>query len=207
MKKLLGFLVVMFLFVGVVKAQSFTLEEYIAQAEEDTGFTITNTIENGKITISADGRTLTTNYESNYNHLTYNPDTIGSNDTTILTYLVKAVAEKQGYDFNATTFKGNLSSYTLEKNGVKGAVDSNGKFTSLELYADCFNLDGTNTNCPASGSSTSTTTETRTTTTTTTTKVDNPKTGVFVPIVGLSVLIVASVVCLVWISKKSVFKL
>ena len=55
-----------------------------------------------------------------------------------------------------------------------------------------------------SSSSSSSTTET--TTTTTGDATENPKTGVFVPVVGLSVLIVASVVCLIWISKKNVFK-
>lgn len=213
MKKLLVFFGVLFLFVGVVNAKSATLDEYVEGAKDYSGISniTVDTSVSGKLTIDAEGRVLTVDYDpSKGNLLTYQPDSIGSNDTLVLNNLLGGIAQVQGVSgYKPADFRNDIGTYTLENNAVEGTVNSDGKYTYLKLYADCFNLDGSGNTCMSSGGSGSggSSSEETTPSTTPSTPTENPKTGVFVPIVGISVLIVASVVCLIWISKKSIFKL
>ncbi len=212
--KLVSLFVLVFVFATVVHASAHPLSDYVTQAGNDSGYTIdTDTTSTpGKIIITAGGMTLTADYNENGNYLSYEAGTsAGANDTTMLLYLLKAIAKVQGESLTTSEIRENLSTWTIENNGITGVYDtSSSKITKVSVYADCFNKAGNGNSClnsTSSGSNSSSSSTTNTKTTTTTTTVNNPKTGVFVPVVGISVLIVASVVCLVWISKKSVFKL
>ena len=132
--------------------------------------------------------------------------TKGSSDKgfTVLQYLVGYVAENNSktdvlsYDDFSTkifTVLPIANNKTCEQ-GFSGTLTDDGEdIQSFKIDAKNF---GTNTCSSGSGSSSSNTSNKTTET--------NPKTGVFVPVVGISVLIVASVVCLLWISKKNIYK-
>ena len=120
---------------------------------------------------------------------------------TVLQYLVGNVAEKNGktdvlsYDnFDQILTQLPIAEKDLCKKGFAGTLTSDGE--DIQTFIIDANNFGKDT-CSTSSSTTETTTKTTET---------NPKTGVFVPVVGISVLIVASVVCLLWISKKNIYK-
>ena len=206
--KLFGFAFVLFLMLGFVNvgAKTLTFKQIVEQAEEDTGQTVTttpdyktNTIE-GNVTIEASGMTLNATYSESTKEFVFIPagSTTTSGEDTILTTILTAVSKLQGFSDEGGDIKADIAKYTYAKCGLEGTVGSNDRFTTFKANANKFNLNCTNkssSNNSSNSSSSSTTGD-----------VKNPKTGVFVPIAGLSILIVASVVCLVWISKKS-FKL
>ena len=211
--KLLGVLTVLFVMFSfvTVNAKTLTLREIVQQAEADNpGVTVTtdpdynNDNINGNLTISAAGSTLTATYNSSTKDFVFVPagSTTSSGEDQILGVILTALSKLQGFTLEGGDIKSEIatdaSKYTYSKCGLEGTVNSNNKFATLRVNADKFNLDCTNSTSSSSSSTKATTS--------TDTNVKNPKTGVFVPVAGLSVLIVASVVCLVWISKKS-FKL
>lgn len=200
--KLFGFAFVLFLMLGFVNvgAKTLTFKQIVEQAEEDTGQTVTTTPDyktndiEGNVTIEASGMSLNATYSETTKEFVFIPSgsTTTANEDTILTTILTAVSKLQGFSDEGGDIKADIAKYTYAKCGIEGAVGSNDRFTKLKANASKFNLNCTNKT--SSSSSTTTTTEK---------DVKNPKTGVFVPIAGLSILIVASVVCLVWISKKS----
>ena len=211
--KLLGVLTVLFVMFSfvTVNAKTLTLREIVQQAEADNpSVTVTtdpdynNDNINGNLTISASGSTLTATYNSSTKEFVFVPSdsTTTAGEDQILVVILTALSELQGFSDVGGDIKTDMSSdpskYTYSKCGIEGTVGSNDRFATLKINADKFNLDCTNSTSSSSSSTNATTS--------TDTNVKNPKTGVFVPVAGLSVLIVASVVCLVWISKKS-FKL
>lgn len=151
--------------------------------------TIQTTASENTVTISLTGMLeMSFNVTLKNNIMTYTNAAGDSNETLALGYVLKAITDTDG-----PTIINNSSSYTFNENGLE-LTTSSGNITSMKVDAK---------NATLAGGYSSSTSTTETTTTTETT--DNPKTGVFVPVVGLSVLIVASVVCLIWISKKNVF--
>ena len=215
--KLLGVLFILFVMFSfvTVNAKTLTLREIVQQAEADNpGVTVTtdpdynNDEINGNLTISAAGSTLTATYNSSTKEFVFVPagSTTSSGEDQILGVILTALSKLQGFSLEGGDIKSEMatdaSKYTYSKCGLEGTVNSNNKFATLKVNADKFNLNCTNTSSSSSSSSSSSDKAT----TSIDTNVKNPKTGVFVPVAGLSVLIVASVVCLIWISKKS-FKL
>ncbi len=201
MKKLLGILGVLFVLFSVVhvSAKSLTFEEIVNQAEADSEKTVTTNLDGTNLTIEAASIVLNATYDSSTKEFVYIPGSNPGGETTVLDYIVKAITKLQG--FSSVDIRGNMlenpTKYTYSKCGIEGSVESEDfNYTALRLNTDSFNPNCTNSESSSSGSK-------QTTTTTTDANVKNPKTGVFVPVAGLSLLIVASVVCLVWISKKS----
>lgn len=202
--KLFGFAFVLFLMLGFVNvgAKTLTFKQIVEQAEEDTGQTVTTTPDyktneiEGNVTIEAPGMTLNATYSETTKEFVFIPSgsTTTAGEDTIITTILTAVSKLQGFTDEGGDIKADIANYTYDKCGVEGTVGSNGRFATFKANASKFNLKCTNKTSSSSSTTTTTTTEK---------DVKNPKTGVFVPIAGLSILIVASVVCLVWISKKS----
>ncbi len=166
----------------------------VSTSVKTDGQTVDVTVESSSM-----GLTITFPVTLKNNILTYNAVDV-NNEGSVIPFLVAAVLNNSGEVKNASQSDANnvinnISGYSFSENGIEGTTEG-GNLTYLKADVKTLKLSG-------GYSSSTTTTETTTTTTETT---DNPKTGVFVPVVGLSVLIVASVVCLVWISKKNVFK-
>lgn len=206
MKKLLGGLLsvlLVFCFALRVNALSSSDTKLLNNIKSDVQSIVDNEIGEGQVTIgtTASGNTVTIsltgilemsfNVTLKDNIITYSNASGDSNETLALGYILKAITDVDG-----NTLINNSSNYTFNENGLE-IVASSGNITSLKVDAKNATLSG--------GYSSSTSTSTETTTEKTTETTENPKTGVFVPVVGLSVLIVASVVCLIWISKKNVF--
>ena len=177
-------------------------------------------IEDIKVTtsVASDGKTVTIKLTSEQmadtmgnlsfkvtlknNIVTYNAQDV-ENIELVFPYVLAAIIDNaEGKSTttsdDATGVIESISNYSFSENGIEGTY-SGGVLTYLKVDAAKMKLAGGYTSSSSSSSSSSSTTTTTTTT-------ENPKTGVFVPVIGLSVLIVASVVCLIWISKKNVFK-
>jgi len=146
-------------------------------------------LNNGSDTIS-----VTVNFSESTGIFEYpRPSDAGDLDGAVIDVIVDAICDIKGYstsECSSTILKNNVSTYNYDKYGIEGTV-ANGVFTHIKIDSKNMSLTGNR-------SVTTTTTETST--------VTNPKTGVFVPIVGLSVLIIASVVCLLWVSKNNIFR-
>ena len=127
--------------------------------------------------------------------MTYNGDPSNSITDLVLENILNAVFKLQNQNKTNTEFKeevkGNSSKYTYAKNKIEATVNSTNNYTYLKVDTNNVNLAGTS-NSGSSSSSTSNET--------------NPKTGVFVPVFVISVLIIGSVICLIWIGKNNVFK-
>lgn len=166
----------------------------LAQADFGSSVTFTATTSGNKATVNVDLSgtpiVLTLDYNESEGKLTYNKSSQGSGDrsydTTVLEYIVGATAAVRNQNKTGPEIIENLSSYTYKKYGIEG-TKSGSDVSTLSINIKKLDLSG-NANIDSSSSTT-----------------ENPKTGVFAPIAGLSVLIIASVVCLLWISKKNVF--
>ena len=205
MKKVLGVVVsVLLVFCLAVRVNALStsdqklLNEVKTKAQELAGgMEVTTNISGNTVTISVPDISVSFNITLKDNIMTY--DFGGdSNESLVMQFILDAILTLRNQGSDATTVLNNISSYSFKTHGIEGTADA-GNATHLKVDAKKISLAG-----EYSSSSSSSTTET--TTTTTGDATENPKTGVFVPVVGLSVLIVASVVCLIWISKKNVFK-
>lgn len=215
MKKLFGLIFALLMFIGftTVYAEDEAFNKVSNRAKElvrnqlGSSVTFNATKSGSKVTIVVDlggndTRTLSLDYNESEGKLSYrNSDqTVGSRDydRLILEYLISATSDVLNQGKDGTTIINNISSYNYTNYGVEGSM-SGSDVSYLTLNIKHLNMQGTNTTSTYttnSGSTSNTNNNNKTTE-------KNPKTGVFVPVVGLSVLIVASVGCLVWISKKS----
>ena len=209
MKKLLGVLVVAIMSFGfiTVNAADATLNKVIDAAKTLlsgsglSGVTINEPkIDGKKLTIEVDMgggtvKTLIFDYDSSSGKAVYNRSSqnVGERDfdRMILEYIVEAVATVNDQKVNGSVPTGdslvnNIANYSYNKHGYEGSL-SGSDVSTLTINLKCMNLSGNASSCLSNNN------------------VANPKTGVFAPVAGLSVLIVASVVCLLWISKKTVY--
>ena len=200
--KILGVLSVLFVMFSVVHVDAFTLKQVVEQAETLSGATVATNPDynqddiNGQIVVSASGMTLTGNYNSSTKELSFTSASgeATGNEDTILVTLLDAIASLHNLSTDGASIKNTIKTeptkYTYDKCGIEGTIGSSGRFATLRVNTDNFDL-----NCKLSAASNNTNKDSSTATTNA--NVKNPKTGVFVPVAGLSLLIVASVVCLV----------
>ena len=187
------FVCLLVLLAGVVSvnAKTVTVDEIVEKAKElSPDKEISYNISGGNIVVTSPylGASLSAKYNDGV--LTYSSSESSETDMLILKYILSSVSALYGFDLDGDDIVDELSKYSYDKCGFSGKyVDDH--FTELKVNINKFNINCTNK------------TSSSTSNTTTKTTVDNPKTGVFVPVAGLSILIVASVVCLIWISKKS----
>lgn len=197
MKKVFNLLLtvlLLFAFCTTVHAKNITVDDIITQVKADNSqlssvSANTNATNANKLDIIYAGTTvMTVDYVNGV--MTY--EGAGGNITDlVIENILNAVFKlqdqnKSGADFKQEV-KANPSKYTYTKNKVEATINGSDNYTYVKLDTNNVSLSGeTNTN---SGSSES-----------------NPKTGVFIPVFGISLLIVGSVVCLLWMGKNSVFK-
>ena len=202
MKKLFGLLcavALVFTCMVRVNAKTITVDDIITQVKTDNpSFSSvsanTNASDSSKLDIMFNGsNVMTVGYVDGV--MTYNGEPSNSITDLVLENILNAVFKLQNQNKNNTDFKeevkGNPSKYTYAQNKIEATVNNTNNYTYLKVDTNNVNLAGTTTN---NNTSSSTSTET------------NPKTGVFVPVFGISVLIIGSVVCLIWIGKNNVFK-
>ena len=181
------------------KAQSLVEDIDVKAPVGSDGKTVNITVSSASMDL-----TVTFNVTLANNIVTYNGSS-DSNVAVVLPYVVAAIMDNVNgvtttSSSDAESLINSISNYSFSENGIEGTT-SDGELTYLKVDAAKMKLAGGYSSSSSSSSdSSSSSTEPKAETT------ENPKTGVFVPVVGLSVLIVASVVCLIWISKKNVFK-
>ncbi|MBR4178614.1 MAG: hypothetical protein IKR57_04625 [Bacilli bacterium] len=211
MKKFLGMLLVFVMVFALstrVNAAKFTnCDNILTQTESyvKSQHNLTDAVfggSNGSYTVTYQGETIPVT--CNNNVIEFNAGTTNYQyATSVMQYLVGSIAYTTGetyitfdnfYSILDEIFPISLNKSEFCKSSIAGEMSSDGS-NILKFKIDANNV-GTNT-CSSSGTSSNTTNKTTE---------SNPKTGVFVPVVGISVLIVASVVCLLWISKKNIYK-
>lgn len=190
MKKIFGLLLALFLIFTIsvkVEAKTISVSDIETQIKADNPSIAdvigveTNSSNPNKLDIKVAGSTLLT---IDYVDGVMSYEGTNSSATTALNYIINAVSKLQNQGKTAEEIKSNISSYTYAKNKIEGTVDSNGYYTYLKLDTNNINLSGS-----SSGGTTV-----------------NPKTGVSIPVVGISLLIIGSVVCLIWVGKNNIFK-
>ena len=160
------------------------------------------------VTMNPDVRQLTLDYDANEGKLIYRRSDQRTTeernlDRMVLGYLLSATSDVLNQGTTGSSILNNLSAYNYTNYGVEGTI-TDGNVITLTLNIKYLNMAGTNTSSTYNTSSNTNNNNNNNNTNNNTEK--NPKTGVFVPVFGLSVLIVASVGCLVWLSRKTAVK-
>ena len=190
MKKVLGLLLtiaVVFSFVVTVNAKTISMDEIMTQVKADNMSlkdkikTETNSSNSNKLDIYYDNSVVVTvDYVNGV--LTFDGEGSSMKDM-LLGPIVNSVFKLQNQNKTENDFKqevkNNSSKYTYDKHKVEARVNGSGNYSYLKIDTNNVNLSSTES---------------------------NPKTGVFIPVFGISVLIVGSVICLLWIGKNNVFK-
>ncbi len=229
MKKL-GYMItlVMFLFMVVlnVSAKEITLKDVIEKVKTDETFnlikddvvitntdnSLTFTYQDGDkkaiIPLSFQNGTLSYQYTGNKTNLTENDMTESFINSMIIVAIASAVAELNGYD--AEQLKNvKEEDLTFEKNGMEMTTwsykqeDESGHFSmtvcdTFRISLNSFNIEGNPNPSNPNG-------ETKPTTPNEEVNPENPNTGVTLPIIGLSCLIIGAIISLNRSKKQAKF--
>lgn len=198
MKKVFNVLltvVLLFAFCVTVNAKNITVDDIITQVKADNPSlssvsATTNTSDSSKLDIIYGGSTvMTVDFVNGV--MTYDGTNASSITDMVLENILNAVFKLQDQNKTGAEFKSEVQAdankYSYSKHKVEATLNGSNNYSYVKLDTNNVNLSGQTSTSGGSSEA-------------------NPKTGVFIPVFGISILIIGSVVCLLWIGKNSVFK-